>query len=198
MKRCSWCKDNGLYIKYHDEEWGVPTFDEKRHFEFLVLQSVQAGLSWLTVLKKRENYRKAYDGFDPTEIANFTNRKVEELMNYDGVIKNERKIKASINNAKRFVEIQKEFGSFNKYIWGFVDYKPIVNTWKLESEMPSKTKLSETISNDLKKRGFVFIGPVIIYSYLQAAGLVNDHIIDCFRYNQIIEHTNTMSKNDFI
>jgi len=187
MKRCCWCENDELYIKYHDEEWGVPAFDDRKQFEFLVLESAQAGLSWLTILKKRENYIKAYEGFDPVKVAKFDERKVEELMNFDGIIRNERKIRASINNAKRFIEIQKEFGSFCNYIWRFVDYKPIINSWKSELEIPSKTKLSEEISKDLRNRGFEFLGPVIIYSHIQAMGLVNDHIIDCFRYKQICE-----------
>ncbi len=185
MKRCSWCENDELYIKYHDEEWGVPVFDDRKQFEFLVLESAQAGLSWLTILRKRESYRKAYDNFNPITVAKFDDRKIEELMKYEGIIRNEKKIRASVNNAKRFIEVQKEFGSFSKYIWKFVDYKPIINSWKNESEIPAKTELSEAISKDLKKRGFEFIGPVIIYSHLQATGLINDHIIDCFRYNQI-------------
>ncbi|MGI5859874.1 MAG: DNA-3-methyladenine glycosylase I [Tepidanaerobacteraceae bacterium] len=185
MKRCSWCENDELYTKYHDEEWGVPVFDDRKQFEFLVLESAQAGLSWLTVLRKRESYRKAYDNFNPITVAKFDDRKIEELMKYEGIIRNEKKIRASVNNAKRFIEVQKEFGSFSKYIWKFVDYKPIINSWKNESEIPAKTELSEVISKDLKKRGFEFIGPVIIYSHLQATGLINDHIIDCFRYDQI-------------
>lgn len=185
MKRCAWCENDELYTKYHDEEWGVPVFDDRKQFEFLVLESAQAGLSWLTILRKRESYRKAYDNFNPITVAKFDDRKIEELMKYEGIIRNEKKIRASVNNAKRFIEVQKEFGSFSKYIWKFVDYKPIINSWKNESEIPAKTELSEVISKDLKKRGFEFIGPVIIYSHLQATGLVNDHIIDCFRYDQI-------------
>lgn len=185
MKRCAWCENDELYTKYHDEEWGVPVFDDRKQFEFLVLESAQAGLSWLTVLRKRESYRKAYDNFNPITVAKFDDRKIEELMKYEGIIRNEKKIRASVNNAKRFIEVQKEFGSFSKYIWKFVDYKPIINSWKNESEIPAKTELSEVISKDLKKRGFEFIGPVIIYSHLQATGLINDHIIDCFRYDQI-------------
>jgi DNA-3-methyladenine glycosylase I len=185
MKRCSWCENDELYTKYHDEEWGVPVFDDRKQFEFLVLESAQPGLSWLTVLRKRESYRKAYDNFNPITVAKFDDRKIEELMKYEGIIRNEKKIRASVNNAKRFIEVQKEFGSFSKYIWKFVDYKPIINSWKNESEIPAKTELSEVISKDLKKRGFEFIGPVIIYSHLQATGLINDHIIDCFRYDQI-------------
>jgi DNA-3-methyladenine glycosylase I len=185
MRRCSLCEKDEIYMKYHDEEWGVPVFDDRKQFEFLVLESAQAGLSWLTILKKRKGYRKAYDGFNPITVAKFNDKKIEELMNFEGIIRNERKIRASVNNAKRFIEVQKEFGSFSEYIWRFVDYKPIINTWKKESEIPAKTKLSEEISKDLKNRGFSFLGPIIIYSHLQAIGLINDHIVDCFRYNQI-------------
>ncbi len=187
MKRCSWCENDEIYIKYHDQEWGVPVFDDRKQFEFLVLESAQAGLSWLTILKKREGYRKAYAGFDPIKVAKFDERKIEELMNDDGIIRNEKKIRASINNAKRFLEIQREFGSFSDYIWRFVDYKPIINSWERESQIPAKTKLSEEISKDLKNRGFTFLGPIIIYSHMQATGLVNDHIVDCFRHKQICQ-----------
>lgn len=186
MKRCSWCGNDELYIKYHDEEWGVPVFDDRKQFEFLVLESAQAGLSWITILRKRENYRKAYDDFDPVSVANYGEEKVQELMRNEGIIRNEKKIRASINNAKRFLEIQKEFGSFCNYIWGFVDHKPVINNWKSVSDLPAKTELAERISKDMKKRGFQFLGPVIIYSHLQATGLVNDHVVDCFRYEEIV------------
>lgn len=187
MKRCSWCGNDELYIKYHDEEWGVPVFDDRKQFEFLVLESAQAGLSWITILRKRENYRKAYDDFDPVSVANYGEEKVQELMRNEGIIRNEKKIRASINNAKRFLEIQKEFGSFSNYIWGFVDHKPVINNWKSVSELPAKTELAERISKDMKKRGFQFLGPVIIYSHLQATGLVNDHVVDCFRYRELVK-----------
>ena len=170
MKRCAWCENDELYTKYHDEEWGVPVFDDRKQFEFLVLESAQAGLSWLTILRKRESYRKAYDNFNPITVAKFDDRKIEELMKYEGIIRNERKIRASVNNAQRFIKVQKEFGSFSEYIWKFVDYKPIINSWKNESEIPAKTELSEVISKDLKKRGFDFIGPVIIYSHYKQPG----------------------------
>jgi DNA-3-methyladenine glycosylase I len=188
MKRCSWCGKDELYIKYHDEEWGVPVFDDEKQFEFLVLESAQAGLSWITILKRRENYRKAYDNFNPLSVASFDEEKVQELMNNIGIIRNESKIRASINNAQRFLELQKEFGSFCDYIWRFVDYKPIINSWSSESEAPAKTELSEEISKDMKRRGFKFLGPVIIYSHLQATGLINDHVKDCFRYEQIVKN----------
>lgn len=186
MKRCSWCKDDELYVRYHDEEWGVPVFDDKKHFEFLVLESAQAGLSWITILRRRENYRKCYEDFDATLVAIFSEEKVQQLMENQGIIRNEKKIRASINNAERFLEVQKEFGSFTKYIWSFVGNKPVINHWNSESEVPAKTELSERISKDLKKRGFKFLGPVIIYSYLQATGIINDHVADCFRHQEVI------------
>ncbi len=188
MNRCNWCGKDELYIKYHDEEWGLPVFDDKKQFEFLVLESAQAGLSWITILRKRESYRKAYDNFDPLSVASFDEEKVQALMCNEGIIRNERKIRASINNAQRFLEIQKEFGSFCDYIWRFVDYKPVINCWSSESEAPAKTELSEEISKDMKRRGFKFLGPVIIYSHLQATGLINDHVKDCFRYEQVIKN----------
>lgn len=185
MIRCPWCGNDELYIRYHDEEWGVPVHDDIKHFEFLILESAQAGLSWLTILKKRENYRQAYEGFDPKKVAQYDDRKIEELMNNSGIVRNRRKIESSINNAKRFLEVVEEFGSFDRYIWSFVDYKPIKNQWKDISEIPAYTDLAERISKDLKKRGFKFLGPTIVYSHLQATGLVNDHLVSCFRYNQV-------------
>ncbi|MCK4803659.1 MAG: DNA-3-methyladenine glycosylase I [Spirochaetes bacterium] len=185
MKRCDWCKEDELYIKYHDEEWGVPLHDDIKQFEFLVLESAQAGLSWLTVLKKRENYRKAYDNFDPLKVSKYRDGKIDELVGNAGIIRNIKKIEASINNAGRFIEVQKEYGSFDKYIWRFVDYKPVINTWRNISEIPAKTGLSDEISGDLKKRGFKFIGSTIIYAHLQAVGIVNDHLVSCFRYQEV-------------
>ncbi len=188
MKRCPWCEQNDeLYIKYHDEEWGVPVHDDRKHFEFLVLEINQAGLSWKTVLKKRDNYKKAFDNFDPSKIAKYDDRKIAQLLNNEGIIRNRRKIEASVHNAKRFLEIQEEFGSFDSYIWKFVNNIPLVNSWKYDTAIPPKTGLSDTISIDLKKRGFKFIGPTIIYAHLQAVGIVNDHIVDCFRYKQLVE-----------
>lgn len=185
MKRCGWCESDELYIKYHDEEWGVPIFNDEKQFEFLVLESAQAGLNWLTILKKRENYRKAYDEFNAEKIADYNSEKIEELLNNPGIIRYRKKIEASINNAKQFLIIQKEFGSFCNYIWGFVDGKPIVNNYKELSEVPSKTQLSERISRDLKTRGFKFLGPTIIYAHMQAVGLVNDHLESCFRHKEV-------------
>ena len=188
MKRCPWCEQNDeLYIQYHDEEWGVPVHDDRKHFEFLVLEINQAGLSWKTVLKKRDNYKKAFDNFAPSKIAKYDNQKIAQLLNNEGIIRNRRKIEASVHNAKRFLEIQEEFGSFNSYIWKFVNNIPLVNSWKYDIDIPPRTELSDTISIDLKKRGFKFIGSTIIYAHLQAVGIVNDHIVDCFRYKKLVE-----------
>lgn len=185
MNRCPWCEGNELYVKYHDEEWGVPVFDDRKQFEFLVLESAQAGLNWLTILKKREAYREAYDNFDVSSVASFDEEKVQKLLKADGIIKNQLKIRSSINNAQMFLKVQDEFGSFSRYIWKFVDFTPVINEWEDISQVPAKTELSEKISSDLKKRGFKFLGPVIVYSHLQATGIVNDHIKSCFRYDQI-------------
>jgi DNA-3-methyladenine glycosylase I len=185
LKRCPWCEGDELYIEYHDKEWGVPTHDDQVHFEFLVLESAQAGLSWLTILKRRQNYRKAYDDFNAEKVAAYDEAKVEELMNNPGIIRNRRKIEASINNAQRFLEIQKEFGSFDHYLWSFVDNKQVKNHWQTNDEVPANTELSDKISKDLKKRGFKFIGTTIMYSHLQAVGVINDHLTSCFCYNQV-------------
>ena len=185
MKRCSWCEGNDLYIDYHDKEWGVPVYDDNKQFEFLVLESAQAGLSWLTILKRRENYRKAYDNFDPIKVANYGDKKIKALLNNEGIIRNKLKIAASVSNAKLFLDIQDEFGSFSDYLWGFVDNKQVVNKWKSLSEVPANTKLSDAITKDLKGRGFKFMGSTIMYAHLQAAGIVNDHVVDCFRYKEV-------------
>lgn len=186
MNRCPWCEKNDLYIKYHDQEWGLPVFDDRRLFEFLILESAQAGLNWLTILKRRENYRKAYNNFDPLKVASYDDNKIAELVSNPGIIRYKRKIEASINNAKCFIDVQHEFGSFSDYIWGFVDFKPIINTFTDLTEIPAQTSLSQKVDEDLKKRGFKFIGPTIIYAYLQAIGIVNDHLQSCFRYKEII------------
>jgi DNA-3-methyladenine glycosylase I len=183
MERCGWPGTDELYIRYHDEEWGVPVHDDRKQFEFLVLESAQAGLSWLTILRKRENYRAAYDNFEPEKVARYGEEKILELLDNPGIIRNRRKIEASINNAKQFLEIQKEFGSFDRYIWGFVDNKPVVGSYKTLSEIPATSELSDRVSQDLKARGFKFLGSTIVYSHLQATGLVNDHIDGCFRKN---------------
>lgn len=185
VSRCEWGNYNKLIKQYHDKEWGVPNHDDNSLFEFLILEGIQAGLSWNTILQKRENYRKALDHFDYNKIASYREQKIEELMNNSGIIRNKLKINATVSNAKAFKKVQKEFGSFDRYIWQFVDYNPIIHTFKVLTELPSTTKESEIMSKDLKKRGFKFIGPTICYAFMQAVGMVNDHIIDCFRYDEI-------------
>jgi len=183
MKRCAWVNlKNELYVKYHDSEWGVPIHDDNLLFEMLILEGCQAGLSWETILKRRETYRLAYFGFDPVTVSKFDEKDKERLLSDPGIIRNRLKVEASIINAKIFLKIQKEFGSFDKYIWDFVDNKPIKNSFKSLSEIPAKTALSDKISKDLVKRGMKFVGSTIIYAYMQAVGLVDDHTIDCFRY----------------
>ena len=186
MRRCPWCERTDLERDYHDKEWGVPVFSDEKQFEFLVLESAQAGLSWLTVLRKRENYRRLYDGFDPEKVARYGEEKIQELMSDSGIIRNRKKIEASINNAARFLEIREEFGSFSDYLWGFAGGVPVMNAWEELSEVPASTELSVTVSRDLKKRGFRFMGPTIVYAHLQATGVVNDHLISCFRYEEIL------------
>ncbi|WP_339739023.1 DNA-3-methyladenine glycosylase I [uncultured Sunxiuqinia sp.] len=185
MKRCDWCLKNDLYIEYHDTEWGVPVHDDQLLFEFLLLEGVQAGLSWLTVLRKRENYRQAYDNFDPVKVAAYDDAKLQELLQNEGIIRNRLKVAASVNNAKRFLEVQQEFGSFDQYIWSFVDFKPIVNHFEKLEELPARTELSDKISKDMKSRGFKFVGSTIIYAHMQATGMVNDHLISCFRHAEL-------------
>ena len=186
MRRCPWDNGNDLLRTYHDREWGVPVFSDEKHFEFLVLESAQAGLSWLTVLSKRENYRRLYDGFDPEKVALYGDTEIERMMKDSGIIRNRKKIEASVNNAARFLEIRDEFGSFSNYIWGFTDGAPVINRWNDISEVPASSDLSARVSGDLKKRGFRFLGPTIVYSHLQATGLVNDHLTWCFRYDEIV------------
>lgn len=182
QNRCAWCSDDPLYISYHDEEWGKPVYDDDKLFEFLLLESFQAGLSWITILKKRENFRKAFDQFDASKIAKYDERKFDELMHNEGIIRNRLKIKAAITNAQCYIAICKEEGSFSKYIWGFVGGKPIVNKWKNIKEVPATSKESDAMSKDLKKRGFKFVGSTICYAHMQATGMVNDHTSDCFKY----------------
>ncbi len=178
--RCAWCGTDPLYVKYHDEEWGKPVYDDKILFEFLVLESAQAGLSWITVLRKRENYRKAFAGFDAKNVAAFTQADVERLMQDSGIIRNRQKIEAAINNARLFLEIQKEFSSFANYIWGFLpDKKPIINSMNDHKNPPARTELSDRISTDMKKRGFKFFGTTICYAHMQATGMINDHVDGC-------------------
>ncbi len=184
--RCEWCGTDDLYVKYHDEEWGVPVHDDRKHFEFLILEGAQAGLSWLTVLRKRENYKKAFDNFDVIKVAKYSEKKIEKLLQNPGIIRNKLKVRSAVSNAKAFIEIQKEFGGFDKYIWGFVDNKPITNRWKTMEELPATSKESDALSKDLKKRGFKFVGSTIMYAHMQAIGMYNDHIVNCFRYNELI------------
>jgi DNA-3-methyladenine glycosylase I len=186
MPRCPWCLGDPLSIEYHDREWGVPVTDDARQFEFLVLESAQAGLSWLTVLRKRENYRRSYAGFDPIRVSRFTPRTVDRLLGDPGIIRNRQKIEASINNARRFLEVQREFGSFSRYLWSFVGLRPVANNRRSLGQIPAQTELSRRISTDLIKRGFRFVGPTIIYAHLQATGLVNDHLVSCPRRQEII------------
>jgi DNA-3-methyladenine glycosylase I len=185
MERCPWSGTDELYVKYHDEEWGVPVHDDRKHFEFLVLESAQAGLSWLTILRKRENYRHAYDDFDVAKVAAYNQVKVEELLHNPGIVRNRLKIAASISNAKHFLEIQEEFGSFDTYIWHFTENRPIVNAWKTMSEIPVSSQLSDRVCADMKARGFKFLGTTILYAHLQATGLINDHIESCFRQGDL-------------
>lgn len=180
--RCEWCGDDQLYIEYHDTEWGVPVYDDKTLFEFLTLETFQAGLSWITVLRKRENFRMAFDQFNYQKIAQYDDNKYHKLMQDAGIIRNKLKIKATITNAQAFMEVQKEFGSFSKYIWGFIKEKPIKNSYKSMADLPANTPLSDAVSKDLKKRGFKFVGTTVVYAHMQATGMVNDHVTGCFRY----------------
>ena len=185
--RCEWCGSDQLYMEYHDHEWGVPVHDDRKQFEFLVLESAQAGLSWLTVLKRREGYRRLYAGFDAKKVALFDETKVLEMLQDTGIIRNRKKIESSINNAQRFLEIQEQYGSFSNYLWRFIDGKQVVNHFTRLSEIPATTPLSDSVSKEMKHRGFQFLGSTIIYAHLQATGLVNDHLVDCFRHIECIE-----------
>ena len=184
-QRCAWCGTDPLYVEYHDAEWGVPVYDDDKLFEFLILETFQAGLSWITVLRKRENFRKAFDNFNYKKIAVYNEAKFDELVKDAGIIRNKLKIRATISNAIAFMEIQKEFGSFSNYIWKFTNKKPIKNKWKNLSEVPATTELSDIVSKDLKKRGFKFVGSTVLYAHMQATGMINDHITDCFRYHEV-------------
>jgi len=185
MNRCAWCGEDPLYVNYHDTEWGVPVFDDQKIFEYLILETFQAGLSWITVLKKRENFRKAFDNFDYLKIAAYDEKKLESLINDAGIIRNRLKIKASVINAQNFIKVQNEFGSFAKYIWGYVNHQPLINHWKNMSELPATSAISDQLSKDLKKRGFKFVGSTVIYAHMQATGMVNDHVTDCFRHKEL-------------
>lgn len=185
VRRCPWCGDDPLYVRYHDEEWGVPVHDDRKLFEFLVLEGAQAGLSWLTILRRREGYRRAFAGFDPEAVARFDETDIERLRNDASIIRNRAKIRSAVVNARAFLAVREEFGSFDRYIWRFVDGRPIVNTWTRDEDIPAATPLSETISRDLKARGFSFVGPTIVYAHLQATGMVNDHLVNCFRHDEV-------------
>ena len=180
--RCEWSTTDPLYIRYHDEEWGVPVHDDRVIFEFLVLEGAQAGLSWLTILKRREGYRAAFDNFDPRRVAQYDENKIEQLLADPGIIRNRRKIESTVTNARAFLDVQNEFGSFDRYIWSFVGGKPIINAWKTLADIPAKTIESVAMSKDLVRRGFKFVGPTICYAHMQATGMVNDHVVSCFRY----------------
>lgn len=185
--RCPWAseKSGARYVKYHDEEWGVPVHDDIIHFEFLILDGAQAGLSWSTILNKRDNYRKAFAGFDPRKVARFDRRKIARLLEDPGIVRNRLKIESAVKNARAFLKVQKEFGSFDRYIWQFVGGKTLQNRWKTLKEIPAETPESEAMSRDLKRRGFTFVGPTICYAYMQAAGMVNDHLVSCFRHGEV-------------
>ena len=183
--RCGWPGTDPLYVNYHDEEWGVPVHEDRALFEFLTLEGAQAGLSWITILRKRDNYRLAFDHFDPGKVAFYEQQKVSDLLKDSGIVRNRLKIQATVNNAQRFLEVQEEFGSFNRYLWEFVDNRPIQNRWRSLNQVPSATPLSGLLSKDLKKRGFNFVGITICYAFMQAVGLVNDHILDCYRHEQV-------------
>ena len=183
--RCGWCLGDPIYEAYHDEEWGVPLRDERLLFEFLILETFQAGLSWITVLKKRDNFRRAFDNFDYHLVAQYDQHKIDTLLQDSGIIRNKLKVNSAVTNAQLFIALQQEFGSFDTYIWSFVDGKPIKNSWNNYKECPATTEVSDQISKDLKKRGFKFVGSTVIYAFMQAIGMVNDHEVNCFRYNQV-------------
>lgn len=189
LTRCPWPKDDELMIKYHDEEWGVPVHNDRKLFEFLLLEGFQAGLSWRTILHKRKNFRKAFDNFDFNKIEEYDKRKINSLMKDECIIRNKLKIQAAVTNAKAFIQIRKEFGTFDKYIWSFVNYKPIINKFKSLEELPARTELSDKISDDLKKRGFKFVGSTVIYAHMQATGMVNDHLVSCYRHKKLNRKT---------
>ena len=184
-ERCSWCGEHEFYVAYHDMEWDVPLHDDQKLFEFLILEGAQAGLSWLTILKKRDAYRKAYYQFDAEKISRFNSRSIERLMNNAGIVRNRLKIEASIDNARAFLEVQDEFGSFDKFIWQYVNHRPRQNRWRQLKDIPALTNESQQMSKDLQQRGFRFVGPTICYAFMQATGMVNDHVTTCFRYKQV-------------
>jgi DNA-3-methyladenine glycosylase I len=188
-KRCAWAETSDpLMLEYHDREWGVPVHDDRKHFEFLVLEAAQAGLSWAIVLKKREGYRRAFSEFDPGEVARYTGKRIDKLTLDPSIIRNRMKIEAAVRNAREFLAIQDEFGSFDSYCWRFVDGRPRLNRWKTMKNIPATSPESDAFSKDLKKRGFSFVGPTVIYAHMQAVGMVNDHLVDCFRYRELLRH----------
>lgn len=184
-RRCDWCGTDPLYVKYHDREWGSPQHDDRRLFEMLILEGMQAGLSWITILKKREAFQEAFDRFDPARVAEYGGKKVRRLLQNEGIIRNRLKIQAAIQNARAFLKVQEEFGSFDLYLWQFVQNRPVQNRWRKRKEVPPRTELSDALSKDLKKRGFKFVGSTICYAFMQAIGMVNDHVVGCFRHEQI-------------
>ncbi len=185
LKRCEWSTSSALYLDYHDTEWGVPVHDERTLFEFLILEGAQAGLSWSTILNKRQAYIQAFDNFEPTKVASYDDTKIQQLLTNPGIVRNRLKIQAAIQNARSYLKIQDQYGSFDTYIWQFVDGKPIQNSWKSLQEIPATTKESDAMSKELKKRGFTFVGSTICYAFVQAVGMVNDHIVDCFRWQEV-------------
>ncbi|WP_424492468.1 DNA-3-methyladenine glycosylase I [Salinimicrobium sp. GXAS 041] len=184
-KRCGWCEGDALYEAYHDTEWGVPVYDDETIFEFLILETFQAGLSWITILRKRENFRKAFDNFNYKKIAKYPEEKIQELLQNEGIIRNQQKIRATVTNAAAFMAIQEEFDTFSNYIWGFVNAQPVKNSWENYKDAPATTAVSIALSKDLKKRGFKFVGPTVVYAHMQATGMVNDHETTCFRYSEV-------------
>jgi len=184
-KRCEWCGDDPLYVKYHDKEWGVPVHSDRKLFEFLILEGAQAGLSWITILRKRPAYREAFDQFDFHKIANYNERKIQSLLKNSGIVRNRLKIRGTVTNARAFLLVREEFGTFNKYIWQFVAGQPLQNKYKSVKEIPGKTAISDNMAKDLKKRGFTFVGSTICYAFMQAIGMVNDHMVGCFRYKEL-------------
>ncbi len=187
IPRCSWCGSDPLYVEYHDKEWGVPVFDDRSLFEFLILEGAQAGLSWSTILKKREGYRQAFYDFDVERVSRMTESEQEDLRSFEGIVRNRLKISSTVSNASAFLKIEKSHGTFCNYIWDFVDGSPVQNHWRSLAEIPAVTPLAEMISKDLKRHGFRFVGPTIVYAYMQAVGMVNDHVTDCFRHSVIVD-----------
>lgn len=196
MKRCEWPTNDPIMVKYHDEEWGVPLFDDRKLFEFMVLDAFQAGLSWKTVLHKRENFRKAFDNYDINKIIKYDGRKIQSLLSDAGIIRNKLKINSVLTNAIAFKKVQEEYKNFHSYIWKFVGHKPIVNQWKTIKDLPATSKVSDSMSNELKSKGFKFVGTTICYAFMQAAGMVNDHIVNCFRYKELIKFSEKLTGNN--